>query len=79
MSQDAKIISLLEHNSFDIKGKNVILKNLSLSRDNHIEVLKCELLVKEILNQEELEELKNRIELKLNRKVSIEALFRMKF
>ena len=79
MSQDAKVISLLEHQSFEINGKRVTLQNLSLSRDNRTEVLKCELLVKEILNHQELNELKTKIEKKLKRNIELEALFRVRF
>jgi uncharacterized hydrophobic protein (TIGR00271 family) len=79
MSQDAKVISLLEHQSFEINGKRVTLQNLSLSRDNRKEVLKCELLVKKILNHQELNELKIKIEKKLKRNIELEALFRVRF
>jgi uncharacterized hydrophobic protein (TIGR00271 family) len=79
MSQNAKVISLLEHHSFEIEDKKIILQNVSLSRDNHLEVVKCELLVKEIPTQEELKVLKKQIEEKLNREVALEVLYRIKF
>ena len=79
MSQDAKVISLLENHSFNIRGKEVTLQNLSLSRESHVEVLKCELLVEEILNQEELNRLKKEIEIKLNQKIELEVLYRIRF
>jgi hypothetical protein len=63
MSQNAKVISLLEHHSFEIEDKKIILQNVSLSRDNHLEVVKCELLVKEIPTQEELKVLKKQFNL----------------
>lgn len=79
MSQNAKVISLLEHHSFIIGDKKITLQNVSLSRDNHIEILKCELLIKEIPTPKELKVLKKQIEKKLNKKVALEALYRIKF
>lgn len=79
MSQNAKVISLLEHHSFMIGDRKITLQNISLSRDNHIEILKCELLIKEIPTPKELKALKKQIEEKLNKKVALEALYRIKF
>ncbi len=79
MSQNAKVISLLEHHSFIIGDKKITLQNVSLSRDNHIEILKCELLIKEIPTPKELKTLKKQIEEKVNKKVALEALYRIKF
>ncbi|HHD72512.1 MAG TPA: DUF389 domain-containing protein [Epsilonproteobacteria bacterium] len=79
MVNDAKIISRLEHATFDIAGKVVTLQNVSLTRDEKTEVIKCELLLLNTLNNREIKDLKEKIEKKLNRKVELEALMRIRF
>ncbi len=79
MVKDAKIISSLEHATFELERKTVTLQNVSLTRDEKIEVIKCELLLTETLNHGEIKKLKAKIEKKLNRKVELEALMRIRF
>lgn len=79
MVQDAKTISRLEHTTFTIEDKDITLQNISLARDHKIEVIRCELLVRETLNNTQIEKLKVEIEKILGKKVELEALMRIRF
>ncbi len=79
MVKDAKIISSLEHATFEIEEKTVTLQNVTLTRDEKVEVIKCELLLKKTLDETQIKKLKVKIEKKLNRKVELEALMRIRF
>lgn len=79
MVKDANTISNLEHTTFEIEGREVVLQNVSLTRDTKIEVIKCELLVVKTLNNRQIRELKKKIEAKLGSNIELEALIRMRF
>lgn len=79
MAHDAKIISRLEHTSFEIEGQTITLQDVSLSRDNRVEVIKCELLLSQTPTDEQIQTLKLRIEKEINQKIELEALIRIRF
>lgn len=77
--QDASTISRLEHHKFEVEGKQIILQNVSLSRDERVEVIKCELLLTESPTNEEIKKLKFQIEERVGKRVELEALVRLRF
>lgn len=79
MVKDAQIISRLEHTRFEVNQKQITLQNVSLSRDEKTEVIKCELVLKEIPTNEEMKELKEKIEHHVDKKLELEALIRLHF
>ncbi|CAA6816437.1 MAG: Unknown protein [uncultured Sulfurovum sp.] len=77
--EDSRLISRLEHQKFEINGKTITLQNVSLSRDEKVEVIKCELLLSESPTKQEIKTLKLKIEERVGKRVELEALVRLRF
>ncbi len=78
MALDSKIRTILEQKSYMISGKEINIENVSLTHTD-ILIIKCDFIVEHPLSGDELREFKSILESRLDKRVSLEVIQRVKF
>ena len=77
MSIDSQIRTVLEKNIYKLKGKEVKIENVIIKHQNGL-IVKCDLIVLEILSQAELMQLKEKLKSNLGYEFSLEVIQRVR-
>jgi len=78
MALDSKIRTILEKKQYMVSGKEVRVENVSLTHSD-ILIIKCDFVVYQMLNGDEIAQFKRTLEKSLEREVSLEVMQRVRF
>ncbi len=78
MAFDSRISSALEQKQYMVAGKKVQIENVVLEHSDVL-VVKCEFVVEEMLNRDELNQLKRELQSDLNTTLDLEVVQRVRF
>ena len=77
MAFDSRVLSVLDQKHYQVSGKEVQIENVTLEHADVL-VIKCDLVVREMLGKEELRQFKQAVQTELGMPVSLEVVQRVR-